>query len=347
MLVSLLAAVFPAVAADLPIATPNHEDTVEQAILGEVPEPLAAPEPVDLRSVWASQDPVDLLAEARRRIDVGDYTAADARLQFLIDTHDAPAAWFEQGRSFELQERRQEARSAYQATLALVEDPLLERDVLYRSALVDNDLRDHQAAKATLKKLRAHPALDDAARPLVELELGVAEVGLDKRRGERRIAQALESLQGEGHAWAQSRARFALTRAVLDDAAELPLEGNRKAARNLKRRAKALTAAEQQIIAIAKTGEPEYALHGILELGDAYLELHDDFIAAPPPRKLSEEQVLQYQSAVADKAAVLRRKAHRYYDEGVALAARVGWSGGVAGELERRRDALDAAADGG
>ena len=94
------------------------------------------------------------------------------------------------------------------------------------------------------------------------------------------------------------------------------------------------------MIAIAKTGEPEYALAGILVLGDAYLALHDDLIAAPPPRKLDATQAEIYKQKVAERAAVLRDKAYRFYDEGVSFAIRVQWHGGITERMKRRRDAL-------
>ena len=230
----------------------------------------------------------------------------------------------------------------YAAAMERAEDPLLIRDLLYRQTIANNDLRRHREAHALALRLRKLDTLDAAARPVVELELGVAEASLKRRRGHRRITRALASLEADGaeHGWARSRARFVLTRQSLEDASEIPLPGSKRGARNLVRRAEALKAAEQQVIAIAKTGEPEYALAGIMVLGDAYLALHDDLIASPPPRGLTTEQIDLYQKTLIERAAVLREKAWRFYDEGVSFAVRVQWHGEITERMKRRRDAL-------
>jgi len=312
-----------------------------------VPEAPPPREPTigELELVWAAQDPEDVLTEARIRIDTRDFAGADARLDLLVRTTDAPIAWFERGRSLELQERCRDALIAYDTAGDKAQDAVLKRDITYRSAICLNDLQHHKRAREQMRLLAGDPGLDPAAMPVVELELGIAEAGLGKRKGSRRITAAISDLAleaGDQSAWAQSRARFMLTRLSLEEAADIPLHGNKKAARNLLKRAEALKAAEEQVVAIARTGEPEYALAGILALGDAYLELHDDFLAAPPPRKLDTEQVAIYRQEVAGRAAVLRDKAFRFYDEGLQFAARVQWHGGVTERLRSRRDALQA-----
>ena len=352
-IVSLLALTLAPALADpaLEAEAPPLDETYEETELAPLPEPEAPaeiePEPApptvaELRAVWAKQPAADVLAEARLRIDTRDFSAADARLVFLIDTSDAPIAWFERGRSLELQERYREALIAYDDAMSRTEDALLVRDIQYRQAIAHNDLRHHREARAVAKTLRSSAALDPAAIPVVDLELGVSEAGLGKRKGTKRITKALAALdaQGESYSWARSRARYALTRQMLDDARDIELRGDKRAARSLVKRAEALKAAEQQVVAIARTGEPEYALAGILALGDAYIALHDDLIAAPPPRKLSEEQADLYRQEVAKQASVLRDKAYRFYDEGVGFAVRVQWEGGITDRMKRRRDAL-------
>ncbi len=299
----------------------------------------------ELELVWAAQPPADVLTEARIRIDTRDFAGADARLNLLVRTTDAPAAWFERARSLELQERCREALDAYDVAGSKADDIALQRDITYRSAICLNDLQRHDDARARMRILAADKGLAPGAIPVVDLELGIAEAGMGKRKGSRRITSAIAALGPETNdhtAWARSRARFMVTRLSLASAADIPLQGNRKAARNLLKRAEALKGAEQQVVAIARTGEPEYALAGILALGDAYLKLHDDFLAAPPPRSLNTEQVALYRQQVATKASVLRDKAFRFYDEGVQFAARVQWHGGVTERLKSRRDALQA-----
>ena len=94
--------------------------------------------------------------------------------------------------------------------------------------------------------------------------------------------------------------------------------------------------AEQQVIAVAQMGEPEHIINGMLLMGDAYLILHDDMTAAPPPRSLNQTQVEMYQSEVTRHAAILRTKAEKYYIEGRKLAQRIDWQGRSREELENR-----------
>lgn len=324
------------------LATPVDDAEAEAAPATEDTAPDPAPTPAELRDVWRAQPTEDVLAEARLRIDVRDFAAADARLDFLVEQTDAAMVWFERGRSLELQERYRDALKAYAAATDRTEDPRLVRDILYRQAIASNDLRYHGEARALALRLRKLDSLDTSVRPVVDLELGVAEASLGKRRGNRRITRALDQLDAQGteHGWARSRARFVLTRQSLEHAGTIPLPGSKRGARNLVKRAEALKAAEAQVIAIAKTGEPEYALAGIMVLGDAYLALHDDLIASPPPRGLTAEQTDVYKKTLAERAAVLREKAFRFYDEGVSFAVRVQWHGEITERMKRRRDAL-------
>jgi len=325
-------------------APPDADGPVDTDTLPDEPAPRE-PTTGELELVWAAQPADDVLTEARIRIDTRDFAGADARLNLLVRTTDTPIAWFERARSLELQERCREALDAYDVAGSKAEDVVLQRDITYRSAICLNDLQRHEEARDRMRMLAADKGLDPSVMPVVDLELGIAEAGMGKRKGSRRITAAISALGPDTNdhtAWARSRARFMVTRLSLNAVADIPLQGNKKAARNLVKRAEALKAAEQQVVAIARTGEPEYALAGILALGDAYLDLHDDFLAAPPPRKLDTEQVALYRQQVATKASVLRDKAFLFYDEGVQFAAKVQWHGGVTERLKSRRNALQA-----
>ena len=85
-------------------------------------------------------------------------------------------------------------------------------------------------------------------------------------------------------------------------------------------------------------GEPEFALEGLLLLGDAYMALYRDMLDYPPPRSVSPADHASYRQAVQDTAAILRLKAHARYDEGVRVAARTRWQGRVTAELKQKRD---------
>jgi hypothetical protein len=126
------------------------------------------------------------------------------------------------------------------------------------------------------------------------------------------------------------------------EARDLALDGGQaRQARRLEERAALLHRAEQEVAAAAYLKEPEWALEGLLVLGQGYEDLYDALLASPPPRGLDEEGRLRYREAVRDRARVLLAKAWKHYDEGVNVAARVGWVGRPLPDLEAARDAID------
>ena len=133
----------------------------------------------------------------------------------------------------------------------------------------------------------------DVAMRNLELVRGVAALSMGRsRRGIRRIERALSGFDDDTSSpWMRSRARIAIARYLLNEAGDLTLSGDKRAARRLARRAELMGMAEQQIIAIARLGEPEYILDGMMLMGDAYLILYDDMNAAAPPTTLSEAEI--------------------------------------------------------
>lgn len=134
----------------------------------------------------------------------------------------------------------------------------------------------------------------------------------------------------------RARARSALSAYLLEEAAAIELRGNKRAARRLSQRNDLMMAAEQQVIAIATLGETEYILDGLEQLGDAYLLLHDDLLAAPAPRRLDGVQQAIYAETVADRASILKRKARMYYSKGLEFADQAGWEGSARERLAQR-----------
>jgi hypothetical protein len=143
-----------------------------------------------------------------------------------------------------------------------------------------------------------------------------------------------------GIKWMRAKAHTALARHLLDEAAEVEQRNDRRAKKNLTVRSGHILDAERQVISVARLGETEYALEGLLLLGDAYLAFYDDLLAAPLPRSLTPEQAEIYENSLRQKVSTLRAKAYRYYDEGVALAVRSQWQGSRTEDLKTRRAAL-------
>lgn len=324
--------------------------TVEPPELAPVPAALpdgaTGTAPVRLEEVWAALGPEAVLDDAIARRGIGDFDGADARLRWLAGAAPGAAPAYHAAVSAELQERYPEALAGYDAVLAGWPDGEHTVDAGFRRALVLEDLGRHRDAIRQVQALQRQGRWSDRDALSLALARGVSELAQGRhRRGLRRLDRALADTEGsEDLTWMRAKARAALTRHLLDQAAATPMVHGRRASRNLQRRAGNIGDAERQVIAIATLGEAEYALAGLELLGDAYLALHDDLSALPPPPELDDAQARIYEAGIAENVAVLRRKAWRYYDEGVKLAVRTEWQGSVAGRLAERRAALDEAA---
>jgi len=307
------------------------------------PEP---PPPLRLEDVWARQGADAVLAEAVGRRSVGDFQGADDRLAWLQQAAPGPEATYHAAVSAELQERYDESLAGYEAVLSSWPGDPRAVDAGFRRALVLEDLGRHQDALRQVRALQRSGDWSARDEHSLALARGVNELGQGRiRRGLRRLDKSLTATEDtDDLAWMRAKARVALARHLLAEADGIPMVHGRRASRNLEARAAAISGAERQVIAVAKLGEAEYALAGLELLGDAYLALHDDIVALPPPEGLSASQAAIYREGIAQKSDVLRRKAWRYYDEGVKLATRTEWQGAIVERLRGRRDGLEDAA---
>jgi tetratricopeptide (TPR) repeat protein len=320
----------------------TDEPPAQEALPAPLPEP-APVQPATLEEVWAELGPEAVLEDAVARRGIGDFEGADARLAWLAEVAPGEEPTYHAAVSAELQERYDDALRGYEAVLATWPEGGRTVDAGFRRALVLEELGRHRDAIQQVRLLQRSGDWSERDAQSLALARGVNELAQGRtRRGLRRLDKALAATEGSDDLrWMRAKARAALTRHLLDEAAGIPMVHGRRAGRNLEARAANISAAERQVIAIANLGEAEYALAGLELLGDAYIALHDDLIALPPPPELTPEQAEIYTQGVQQKTAVLRRKAWRYYDEGVKLATRTEWQGSIAGRLEARRGALD------
>ena len=309
----------------------------------DIPGPASPEAPRTLEEVWATLPREEVLAEARTRREVGDYTGATHRLDWLDSGGPPEAALiFERGLLHELQEQSASALADYEALLAAFPEDPLAVEAGFRRAVVLLDLDRAKESLAAVKKMQKEGDWVGLAATTWELEQGMAELRLGRKKGLKRIDAALASLEDPRPlAWPVARARYARVRWMLEQASAIPLKGDAKAAKAVVARAGLLGGAEDQLTKIAVLGEPEYLLSALLLVGDAYMELHDALLAAPPPSKLDEEQVGLYRQAIEQKVAVLPGKAWRYYDLGVQESLRTEWQGGVTEQLRARRAAVE------
>lgn len=299
-----------------------------------------------LEQSWSVLPPQELLHQGIERRLLGDRQGSRQRFEALLERDELPAlATYHLAVNDEIEERYLEALQGYEAVIAgWPSDPLV-KDARFRRAVVLEDLGMAKDAARQVKQLERSEDFDEADRLAMALVRGSAELQAGKRRGGKRIEQALAALEGqEALSWARARARMALAEEELRQAARVEIVNDKRARKRLVERVARLEAAMAEVTQIARLGEPEYALNGLMALGDAFMQLYDDLLASEDPPGLSAEQRRIFREQLVESSDAVRVRAWRLYDEGVVLAARVQWQGQVAQELLERRQAAAAAA---
>jgi tetratricopeptide (TPR) repeat protein len=300
--------------------------------------------PEALEAAWADEQPFRVRNEAIRRFELGDYEGASDRFEFL-EAQGAlgPEPTYYRGLVAELREDFENAIEHYARVVARWPDTDHAHDARFRRALCLEDLGRHEESLAEVRFLIARGAWSDADRVSLEIEQRVNLLEIHaSEKNERRLAETLAEADALGElTWLRAKARAALAESALDRASGIRLRGNAKAARRLNERTALMGAAEKRIVEIAQLDEPQFVLESLVRMGDAYLELHDAMLEAPPPPRFGPRKSAIYEAAVEEKVTVLRTKAWRYYDEGLQLALRIGWVGHATDQLRARRDAVD------
>ena len=298
-----------------------------------------APDALEEVEVELPPSQSELLEEGVALRRVGAFADAEA---MLIRAKDQPEGLGDQvgyqlGVLHEVQERWEQAIAVYSTVAENWPNSETASDARFRRAYCLEEMGRHKEAILAVRALQSDGRWSEDDERTMQLQRGITEIRAGRtRRGIRRVLYHLES-GTDNRTWIRAKARLALVRAQTAAAAEIVLKGDKKAARRLKQRAQLIGAAEKQAIVMFNLGEPEFALEGLLMLGDAYQRLYDDMLAYPPPRSIKAADQAAYREAVKAKAAVLKAKAHARYDEGVRVAARTQWVGSVTQRLKEKR----------
>jgi tetratricopeptide (TPR) repeat protein len=315
------------------------------AAADEVEGTESVPDPIE-EIVETPVAPMSVEEQIEEAVSLRRVGAFDAARDMLEEASREPGTWlgqieYQQGILYETTEQWDKAIAVY-TRISERDDPhwAVAQDARFRLAYCMEEVGRHKEAIRIVKELRTDGdwTMDDERT--MALQQGIVEIRAGReRRGIRRVLAALDS-QPDARTWVRAKARLALVRVQLDTAANIEIKGDKKAARRLARRDELMTMAEKQAIAMFKLGEPEFALEGLLLLGDAYVDLYDDMLEYPPPRSVGPEARDQYREIVRQKAQILLTKAYNRYDEGVRVAARTQWVGSVTDRLKVRRDTL-------
>lgn len=292
-----------------------------------------------LENVWKDIPVLEHIEQVHTLQLAGKYDAAQERLDFLAQYEPSLYVLFEIGRNWELQEQYDTALGFYDLVLQedLGEDLWLNTS--YRRALVLSDLQQHRRAVWSLRKLRWH-SLSDTDKRAVDLAFGAALLWSGREtKGIKTINQALNHLESPmEHSWLQARARMALSDYLLNQALQIAIVPTDEMTNLVNTRSDLIIQAERQVQKMIQLQEPQYALAGLEDIGDALLFLYDDLLAMPAPEYFDVYQEQLYVEVMEARASILQEKALEYYEVGDRYAKELNWPGSVANSLQKKRE---------
>ncbi|MBN1335457.1 MAG: tetratricopeptide repeat protein [Deltaproteobacteria bacterium] len=288
-----------------------------------------------------------LVEDAAARRLRGDLEGARGVLAFVLARETpSPAeaeALYQLGLCYEAEEETEVALAVYDRLVRTFPDAPVSQDGWFRRALCLESLGAHRQAVRSLERIRTSQGLDRHDRYTLDLQRGISLVRSGRRNKGLRLLDDALAATSDTEEVTYLRAKAYLTRARVwaEAAARIRFTGpDRRQARRLEERATYLRHAEAEVTAATALKEPEWILEGLLLLGRAYEDLRSDLLQASPPRGFSEEGVARWQAELETRTRILGTKAWRHYDEGVALAGRLGWVGRPLAELRAARAAI-------
>ncbi len=308
------------------------EPTVEQ-VQGEPPAEPA----LEVASV------AELADQAWTRIKHADYDGArilldqaDERAQ--TDREKAEVAYF-RAISHELDDDAEAALSMYQSLTAGYPD-IRTQDVAFRTAEVLGSLDRFDEAAALLDGLGELSREDNVKVNLVR-SIWVLRKG-NRDEGRLAIRTALGSAEPGDHSFYQAKARAYLVESYIEQAAESSFDVKPKHQDNVAElRALLVKTAEFEVREVIALKEIEWILHGLMLLGDGYVAIGDDILAAPPTKKISkkESRMALWNEGLAKKSETVWLKGIEAYELGIDLALANQWESKRVQMLQDRKQA--------
>jgi tetratricopeptide (TPR) repeat protein len=300
-----------------------------------------APPPVSQNSGGV---PAQMLQEAIKLRQDGKAEASSRMLREL-DSLMPPEMYgeylYQRAISEEMNAQTPDAMHDYERVIELG-DPR-SADARLRLAMLLEDQGQGRMALDQIRQLSGLKGWNEADALTIELLQGMTEIdaGL-KKRGIKHVQEALTALEGgDLDLWLRARARYMLARLLYTEAMDFHLVGSdRKAAKNLKKRATRMKAAEQQVVALIALNQVEWILASLLAMGDAYRDWAVELRGAPPPKHFQDADVVTWRNEINHYADNADTKAWHAYDEGLQLALRLQWESPRVAELKERRDEI-------
>ena len=281
----------------------------------------------------------EILLKANELSDRGDLKTSFSLLQFVLthfeSSESQASALYALGK-LELR-RGQTERERFHAALAAF-DTLVRRypeapeslDGLFKRALCYEELGEHRKALRSLNRIWKAEGFDVHDRYTLDLQTGITKVRMGRERaGLQLIERGLAATANTDLLpWLRAKAHTTKARVLLSAASTLPLTGREKrVVRNLQERARLIQMAEKEVTLATRLKEPDWILEGLYLLGQSFEALGEAVANSPAPSKLSPEAKAYYQEQVQLQGQRFQAKAWHHYDEGIALALRVGYRG--------------------
>lgn len=304
---------------------------------GEIRFPPEEPRVTAVERELAGLDEAGLRAAADRAFEAGDDARAAAAYARLADAYpaspDAPRAQLRAGLAYQRLEAWRLALERFRARerLDAGADAL---EASFGAAECQYHLGELEPARAALDTLAARPRLPPAARVRALAQRGVVEAELGRAdEAERTLRQAVAEWEAASAArplppYYAAQARFHLGELRRAALRALPLDPSTGDAPRLERelqdKAAVLLQAQEQYLAVIRTGEPRWAVVAGGRVGELYDDLRRELLEAPLPPGLDDASATVYRAELRREVAGLAARAVDAYRQTIDYARRSG-----------------------
>ena len=220
-----------------------------------------------------------------------------------------------------------------------------EPEAQFHAAFAEYKLLRFDEAARRLHALSERGDLPPARKGEALLQEGVCRVEAGARAdGEKLLRSALALYEKDDAVdpALPAQAEFWLGEVYRADFKQVKLDPSvmdeKRLAETLESKAEFLLSAQGHYLRAIRKGDGEWATASGFRIGDLYEQFHDELVAAPLPRGLTEEQRGLYRSALREKVRNLIGKAIRIYEQTLSTAQRVGAQSGY---VSKTQDALE------
>ena len=178
-----------------------------------------------------------------------------------------------------------------------------------------SEMKDERGAMRCYRKMQKFVA--DAEMKLLarygEAE-AAAKLGKKTTKLYRSVVARFDASMSDAARHAAAGSAFSLVEPRLAEFRKLPLTLK---AKRVKKKAKMFEALEKRYVEVIEYRDAEYAIAGLLRLGETHLAMAEALENAPIPPGLTQEQIDMYRAAIGDRIAALEAKAIELFETAI------------------------------